>query len=283
MSAIEIEVRHAVHFEEAERMSTAALRRHFLVEDLFRPGRAKLVYTHYDRMALLGVMPAEKPMSLGPEMGKFLRTDHFLARREMSVVNLGGPGVVRADKSAYEMEREDVLYLPMGTNPVEFESLDAGRPARFYGASAPAHAAYKARLIRAGDVPPVELGSQTGSNRRIRIDSVVSLTVDACQVMMGSTRLLNGNVWNSIPPHVHDRRMEAYLYFDLAPDEVLFHIMGRPEETRHLIVRDGQAILSPPWSIHCGCGTSNYAFIWTMAGDNQVFSDMDPAPVADLR
>jgi 4-deoxy-L-threo-5-hexosulose-uronate ketol-isomerase len=282
VSAIDIEIREAVHFEQAERMSTAELRRHFLVEDLFRPGRGKLVYTHYDRMVLLGLMPTDAPLAFGPELGELVRTPFFLARRELSVVNIGGPGRIVADGLGYELLKDDVLYLPRGTERVAFDSEAAADPAKFYGTSAPAHATYAPRLLKAAQIAGAELGSAGAANRRLRANYVDPDNLDACQVMMGSTRLQHGSVWNSMPPHVHDRRMEAYLYYDLPAGEALVHLMGRPHETRHIMVHDGQAVISPPWSIHCGCGTSNYAFIWAMAGDNQVFNDMDAAPVASL-
>lgn len=282
MSAVDIEIRHAVHPDQAERFSTEELREHFLVSGLFQPGRMKAVYTHYDRMTILGVAPAAAPLSFGAELADLVKSPHFLSRREIGIFNVGGSGRVVADGKGYALDKNDALYLPMGTTSVSFESGSASAPAKFYGCSAPAHAAHPARLFKAAEMKGDQLGAQETSNKRVLTKYMHVDALPTCQIVMGYTRLDTGNVWNSIPPHTHDRRMEAYLYFDLPADQVVMHLMGRPQATRHLIVRNDEAVISPPWSIHCGCGTSNYGFIWAMAGDNQTFADMDPAPVSSL-
>ncbi len=282
MSATHIEVRHAIHPDHAETMGTTELRKHFLVTDLFRPGRIKAVYTHYDRMILLGIMPDKAPLAFGPELSALVEAEDFLARREIGIFNIGGAGRIRAGGKTYEMGRLDALYLPMGTHNVLFESVKAKDPARFYANSAPAHAHHPAHLLKASALPGDLLGAQASANHRILTKYIHPGAFPTCQIVMGRTVLQSGNVWNTMPPHTHDRRMEAYLYHDLPPGQAVFHMMGRPEATRHLVVREHEAVLSPPWSIHCGAGTANYAFIWSMAGDNQTFTDMDAAPVPTL-
>ena len=282
MSAIDIEIRHAVHPDHAEAFGTDELREHFLVSDLFRPGRMKAVYTHYDRMTLIGVMPGAAPIAFGEELADLVKAADFMERREIGIFNIGGAGRVIADGKRYELAKRDALYLPMGAKGVAFESADASDPAKFYGCSAPAHAAHPVRHFAAAAMTGDQLGAQETSNKRVLTKYIHPDALPTCQIVMGYTRLDDGNVWNSIPPHTHDRRMEAYLYFDLPDQQAIVHLMGRPQATRHLIVRNDEAVLSPPWSIHCGCGTANYGFIWAMAGDNQTFSDMDAAPVSAL-
>ena len=282
MSAVDIEIRHAIHPTHAESMDTAALRAHFLVTDLFRPGRIKAVYTHYDRMVLLGIMPDKNPLALGSELSELVKASDFLSRREIGIFNLGGPGHIKAGGKSYELGRLDALYLPMGTQNVVFESTHADQPAMFYANSAPAHAAHPVQLMKAGALHGDTLGAQETANRRVLTKYMHPAAFPTCQIVMGRTEMQVGNVWNTMPPHTHDRRMEAYLYHDLAEGQAIFHVMGRPEATRHLVVRNFEAILSPPWSIHCGVGTSKYAFVWSMAGDNQTFTDMDAVSISAL-
>jgi 4-deoxy-L-threo-5-hexosulose-uronate ketol-isomerase len=281
--SIDIEIRHAVHPEQAETFGTEELRRHFLVTDLFRPGALKAVYTHYDRMILLGIMPGTAPIALGAELADLVKAPHLLARREIGIFNIGGPGRVEAGGQAYDLDANDALYLPAGTENVRFLSASAGNPALFYANSAPAHAAHPVRRLGAAELAGDRLGTEAAANRRVLTKYMHPDAFPTCQIVMGRTALENGNVWNTMPPHTHDRRMEAYLYYQLAEGQAVFHMMGRPEATRHLVVRNQEAILSPPWSIHCGCGTGAYAFIWSMAGDNQAFTDMDGVPVPTLR
>ncbi len=280
--SVDIETRHAIHPDHAESFDTEQLREHFLVADLFQPGVMKAVYTHYDRMTLIGATPTDAPLSFGAELAELVKAPSFLARREIGIFNIGGAGRVVADGESYALAKGDALYLPMGTSLVSFESVSAAAPAKFYGTSAPAHAAHPAKLFVAAEMKGDQLGAQETSNKRVLKKYMHPDALPTCQIVTGLTRLEPGNVWNSIPPHTHDRRMEAYLYFDLPDAQAIMHLMGRPQATRHIVVRNEEAVLSPPWSIHCGCGTSNYAFIWAMAGDNQTFSDMDAAPVSSL-
>lgn len=282
MSTVDIDIRHAIHPDHAEAMSTEELREAFLVADLFKTGRIKAVYTHYDRMILLGISPGTAPLAFGGDLSELVKAEDFLARREIAIFNVGGNGHVTAGGKRYELNRNDALYLPMGTHNVLFESTKADDPALFYANSAPAHAAHPAHLLKAASLQGDLLGSQESANKRILTKYMHPGAFPTCQLVTGRTELQPGNVWNSMPPHTHDRRMEAYFYHNLAEGQAVFHFMGRPDATRHIVIRNHEAVLSPPWSIHCGAGTSSYAFIWSMAGDNQTFTDMDPAPIPTL-
>jgi 4-deoxy-L-threo-5-hexosulose-uronate ketol-isomerase len=228
-------------------------------------------------------MPLATPLAFGPEHANLVGTDDLLERRELGVVNVGGAGVVRAAGETYELGAEDALYIGLGTMDVSFESADAGEPAKFYVNSTPAHAAFPTKLIRKSDAILNELGAVETANVRKLRQYLHPKVLPTCQLLMGITRLESGSVWNTMPPHTHDRRMEAYLYFDLPEDGFVLHLMGRPSATRHLLMRDGQVALSPPWSVHCGAGTGAYAFVWSMAGDNQAFTDMDMVPMGALK
>jgi 4-deoxy-L-threo-5-hexosulose-uronate ketol-isomerase len=276
-----IDVRQASHPTAAAAYDTAALRRHFLIESLFVPGETKLTYWHVDRLVVGGATPAGAPLRL--ETAKAIGTDSFLERRELGICNVGGPGRVICDGESFAVDRRDMLYVAMGTKDVVFESTDAADPAKFYLLSTPAHARHKTVLVRERDANAVELGTQEQANTRTLRQYIIPGRVASCQLVMGLTTLKPGNIWNTMPSHVHDRRCEAYLYFDLAPEARVFHMMGEPSETRHLVVANEQAILSPGWSIHSGCGTAAYSFIWAMGGDNQDFADMDMIPMAELR
>lgn len=272
---LSVETRRAIDPEAAKGFDTDALRRHFHLGGLFRDGEIRLVYTHYDRMIAGGAVPAGGALTLDrvAECG----TASILDRREMAVVNIGGPGRVTAGES-FEMARGDVLYLGRGAGPVTF----AGE-GRFYILSAPAHATHPARLLKLAEATPVRLGSAETSNLRTIFQFVHPDVMPSCQLVVGYTRLEPGSVWNTMPAHVHDRRMEAYLYFDLAPEARVMHLMGEPSETRSMILANEEGALSPPWSIHCGAGTSNYTFIWAMAGDNVDYKDVEVVAMADLR
>jgi 4-deoxy-L-threo-5-hexosulose-uronate ketol-isomerase len=273
--------RFAIDPAAAAAMGTDELRHHFLISDLFEPGRISLTYTHYDRMIVGGATPAGKALAL--EAIKPTGTKHFLDRRELIVVNIGGAGTVHAGGETFDMATRDMLYLGMGTEPVSFSSKNAAEPAKFYLLSAPAHQKHPNRLIRIGDAKRVDLGSQQTSNERSIFQFIHADGVKTCQLVVGMTQLAPGSVWNTMPAHVHDRRMEAYLYFDLAETARVFHFMGEPDETRHIVMKNEEAVLSPPWSIHSGAGTSNYAFIWAMAGDNVDYTDVDAVATEDLR
>ncbi|MCO5734474.1 5-dehydro-4-deoxy-D-glucuronate isomerase [Rhizobium sp. SSA_523] len=278
-----IETRHAVHYSQSEAMNGAQLRENFMVETLFAPGDIYAVYTHYDRMLLLGIMPTAAPLSIGADLAKTVGTDFLLERRELGLINIGGKGRVVADGTAYELDQQDGLYLGMGVRDITFESIDPNQPAKFYINSVPAHSSFPSRPITKADAIENNLGDQANCNKRKLYQYIHPKVLPTCQLLMGLTRLETGSVWNTMPAHLHDRRMEAYLYFEIPENAFVVHLMGRPQATGHLIMRSEQAVLSPPWSIHCGSGTSAYAFIWSMAGDNQSFTDMDFVPMTDLK
>lgn len=274
-------IRQAVSPAEARSFDTDALRRNFLVTDLFSSGEIRMTHSHVDRTILGGVVPGGSALELhAPE--KFM-VPSFLARREMGVFNIGGMGAVILDGTEHPLPAGDCLYVPMGVETVAFKSEDAASPARFYFVSTPAHARHEIRLISRDQANRVEIGEDDGANRRTLRQYIHPDICTSCQLLMGMTMIATGSVWNTMPCHTHDRRSEAYLYFDMAPETRVFHFMGEPQETRHLVVANEQAILSPGWSIHCGAGTSNYGFIWSMAGDNQEFNDMDMVAMEDLR
>ena len=262
-------------------MGTDELRHNFHIPDLFRPGLVTLVYAHYDRLIVGGALPQPGPLAL--EAIKPTGTKNFLDRRELIAVNIGGDGTVTVDGEAFALAARDMIYVGMGAKDVSFTSADAGKPAKFYLLSAPAHHTHPTRLIRVGDAKRLDLGSRETSNERSIFQFIHPEGAKTCQLVVGMTQLAPGSVWNTMPCHVHDRRSEAYLYFDLADEACVFHFMGEPDETRHLVVRNEEAILSPGWSIHSGAGTSNYAFIWAMAGDNVDYTDVDPVAMGELR
>lgn len=266
---------------EVKAMDTASLREAFLLEDLFAPAQIQFTYTHYDRMIVGSALPTDAPLQLGNYDP--LKAQYFLERRELGIINIGGQGTVTADGQTFELNKLDCLYLGKGTKDVQFASADAANPAAYYLLSAPAHAAYPNTLMTAAGAAPVQLGTVATSNQRTIYKYIHEDGIASCQLVMGLTVLEPGSVWNTMPAHTHNRRMEAYLYFDLAADSRVFHLMGQPSETRHLVVADRQAIVCPPWSIHSGCGTAAYSFIWGMAGENKAFTDMDPVTFEQLR
>jgi 4-deoxy-L-threo-5-hexosulose-uronate ketol-isomerase len=261
-------------------MSTAEIRDEFLVEGLFVPDEIKLVYANVDRMILGSAVPTTRSLSL--EAGAELRAQHFAERREIGVLNIGEPGSIMVDGREYDMAYQDMLYIGRGSKEISFSSADAGRPARFYIVSVPAHKEYPTTHTSKAQAYRVDLGSQEEANVRTLFRCIHQGGVPSCQLVMGFTELAPGSIWNTMAAHTHERRSEVYLYFNLAGDNVVFHLMGHPQETRHVVVRDGQAIISPSWSIHAGAGTSNYSFVWAMGGENQAFEDMDPAPLAEM-
>ena len=271
-----VETRAAVSPTEAKGMDTAALRGAFLAQGLFAPGEIRLVYTHYDRMIVGAAVPDGAPLVLDrvAEAG----TPSLLDRREMGVVNVGGPGTVSAAGQDWALDKGDVLYLPMGSGPVTF-----GGAGRFYLTSCPAHHAHPARLVRLNDARKLDMGAPETANHRTINQFIHPEVMPSCQLVLGYTVFHGGSVWNTMPAHVHDRRMEAYLYFDLPETARVFHMMGQPQETRHLVVANEEVAISPPWSIHCGAGTARYAFVWAMAGDNVDYRDQDMVAMEDLR
>jgi len=261
-------------------MTTQELRDTFLLTNLFAPGQLTGTFTDLDRLVAGGVMPAGKPVEL-PNHKETGRAS-FLERRELGAINVGGAGAVHADGKTFSADRLDCVYLPMGTKSVTFESKDAGNPAKFYFLSCPAHAAHPATMMKPKDASPVPLGAQATANKRTIYKYIHTGGIQSCQLVMGLTALDEGSVWNSIPPHTHWRRSEIYFYFDLGAN-VLTHFLGEPQQTRHLFLHNEEAALSPNWSIHCGCGTGSYKFIWGMVGENQAFDDMDVVKPAELR
>jgi 4-deoxy-L-threo-5-hexosulose-uronate ketol-isomerase len=275
-----MEVRYAPDPPRFERMNTAEIRQHFLIEDLFAPGQVKLVYWHTDRMIIGSMTPTDTPLAL--EAGRELAANYFAERREIGVINIGGEGRITVDGVTYNLGKKDTLYIGRGSRQIEFSSLAAAQPALFYLISLPAHQTYPTQLARAEAVEAVALGSPAEANQRRLYKVIHPEGVQSCQLVMGFTQLAEGSIWNTMPAHTHERRSEVYLYFDLAAEAVVFHLLGQPTETRHLVVRNGQAALSPSWSIHSGAGTKNYTFVWAMGGENQAFSDMDPVKMEGL-
>jgi 4-deoxy-L-threo-5-hexosulose-uronate ketol-isomerase len=262
-------------------MTTDELREHFLVQGLFVPGAINLRLIDLDRVVLGGAVPTGAPLTLEPLPD--LKADYFCERRELGVLNVGGEGTVTVDGAAHVLGNRDLVYVGRGSRDVRFASADAAHPARFYLVSYPAHAEHPTKRARADEVRGDTIGAMEQANRRRIARYVHTDGIRSAQLVMGMTALEPGSVWNTMPAHTHERRTEIYLYFDLPPNAVVFHQLGEPTETRHLIVRDGDVALSPGWSIHAGCGTTNYAFCWAMGGENQDYADMQPVDMATLR
>jgi 4-deoxy-L-threo-5-hexosulose-uronate ketol-isomerase len=262
-------------------MDTDRLRAEFLVDGLFRPGAIEFVYTHVDRMIVGGAVPLANPLTFGN--GAEVGTPLFFDAREMGIANLGGNGAVAVDGRRFPVANRDIVYIGRGAREVTLESDDPERPARFYMNSVPAGAAIAHRLIVNSEAKPLVLGEEARANRRTLRMYIHPEVAPSCLLLMGITDLAPGSVWNTMPPHLHERRMEAYCYFDLVEADRVVHLMGRPDKTRHLMVADGDVVLSPAWSIHMGAGTGPYAFVWGMTGENQAYTDVDPVPVKDLR
>lgn len=267
--------------KEMSEMNTQQQRDNFLIQNLFEDGKLNLTYTHYDRMIVGGAKPTTTAIVLDNQ--DELRANFFLERRELGIINVGGTGKINADGVSYEIEKLECVYLGKGTKDVSFSSNDAATPALFYLLSVPAHHAYPNRKMTKEEAQPVHLGDAATSNQRTIYKYIHNDGIESCQLVMGLTSLAEGSVWNSVPPHTHTRRMEAYFYFDLNEAHRVMHFMGEPQETRHLIMANNEAVVSPPWSMHFGVGTSSYGFIWGMAGENKEFTDMDPQPIASLK
>ena len=274
-------LRQAVSPRETKAMDTVALRENFLIEKVFQPDEIHLCYTQFDRYIAGGAMPVTQTLNLVTIPP--LKAEYFLERREMGIINIGGTGTVTADGVAYELQYKEALYLGKGTTEVTFASHQAETPAKFYLNSAPAHQTYPNKKVTRAEAEVVELGSPETANKRTINKLLIAGVIQTCQLQMGMTELQTGSVWNTMPAHTHDRRMEVYLYFEVPAGQAVCHFMGEPQETRHLWLQNEQAIISPPWSIHAGSGTSNYTFIWGMAGENLDYSDMDPCPIPELR
>ncbi len=279
--SISVNVRQAIGPREAARLGTTELRAGFLIDDLFASGAIGLTYSHLDRMIVGGVVPTESPLTLDrvAETG----TPNFLDRREVAILNVGEPGTVTVAGDAHRLGARDALYVGMRGGPLRFASDSVAAPARFYLVSAPAHRTCPTTPVTLATAKKVTLGSAAEANARTINQYVHPEICESCQLLVGLTEFEPGSVWNTMPAHRHDRRMEAYLYFGMDADTRVFHFMGEPHETRHLVVKNGEAILSPPWSIHSGAGTGRYSFVWAMAGDNVDFTDMDKVPMEALR
>ena len=275
-----MELRTASSPRDVKHYDTARLREEFLIQGLFPRDDVKMVYSHIDRIITGGAMPVDQALTLAA--GDELRAEYFLERREMGIINIGGPGRVTADGTAYELRPRDGLYIGRGVKDIRLESADKNNPAKFYFNSCPAHKAYPTVYIRPEDCVRVELGSLEQSNHRTICKYILPGQVESCQLVMGMTSLCPGSVWNTMPCHTHDRRTEVYLYFDLPEDAFVMHFMGVGQETRHIIMRNEEAVISPSWSIHSGAGSRNYTFIWGMCGENQDFDDMDGIDTKDL-
>ncbi|OBX01263.1 5-keto-4-deoxyuronate isomerase [Gallibacterium genomosp. 1] len=280
-----MKILHNMHPEDAKHYDTTRLREAFLCEDLFQPGKINVVYSHIDRLVALGAIPnSGEILSLDEVIDKkSFGTEFFLERRELGIINLGGTAVITTKQGSFTVGHLDAIYLGKGTEEITFSSQDDKSPAVLYGLSAPAHRTFPSKLIKYVDARKVKLGTLENSNARTINQYLHPEVLETCQLCMGMTELEKGSVWNTMPAHTHERRMEAYLYFNIEPDQVVFHFLGEPTETRHIVVRDKQLIISPSWSIHSGCGTKNYSFVWGMVGENQTFDDMDFVPMQDLR
>jgi len=276
-----MDIRYSLHPDHLKELDADAVRRHFLVERLFEEDRVNMVYSHVDRIIVGGVLPVKEPLRL--EVSKALGVDYFLQRREIGLINIGSQGTVLVDGKEYVLDRKEGLYIGMGCREISFRSSDKSNPAKFYFNSTPAHAAYPVVKISKTNAQQLHLGTADKSNVRTINQFVHPAVLKSCQLVMGMTELAPNSVWNTMPTHTHDRRMEVYFYFDLPQDSLVFHLFGEPGETRHLVVRNEEAVISPSWSIHSGVGTSNYTFIWGMAGENQTFTDMDDVPMSVLR
>ncbi|EET58690.1 4-deoxy-L-threo-5-hexosulose-uronate ketol-isomerase [Marvinbryantia formatexigens DSM 14469] len=287
-----MELRTAVSPRDVKNYTTERLREEFLIQNLFMPEEIKLVYSHIDRIITGGVMPVEQTLEL--KAGEELRAEYFLQRREMGVINIGGAGEITIDGKVYEVAHKEAMYIGMGARDISFASREASCPAKFYLNSVPAHHTYPTVLIKPEGEPEegvvivkkenkVELGCLEQSNHRTICKYILPGQVESCQLEMGMTKLEPGSVWNTMPCHTHDRRMEVYLYFDIPEDAFVMHYMGEPTETRHIVMRNEEAVISPSWSIHAGSGSQAYTFIWGMAGENQDFDDMDGVDNRDLR
>ena len=280
MSTI-FETRYASSPQAVKKYDTQQLRNEFLIEDLFQPEKIKWVYTHYDRYMAGGAMPVNKTITL--ETIDPLKANFFLERRELGIINVGGSGSVNVDGEEFQLGFKDALYLGKDCKEVSFKSENPNNPSKFYMNSALAHKKFPNKKTSLAEANKLELGSIETANHRTVSQMIIGGIVETCQLQMGMTELKTGSVWNTMPAHVHDRRMDIYFYLDLPEGQAVSHFMGQPQETRHLWMHNHQAVISPPWSIHCGAGTSNYTFIWGMAGENLDYGDMDVAKITDLR
>ena len=280
-----MDIRYSAHPNDVKRYTTEELRREFLIENLYQPDQVVAVYSHVDRMVTLGCMPVNEAVSIdkGIDVWANFGTHYFLERREIGMFNIGGEGSVTVDGAVYELGYKDCLYITMGAKEVLFASRDSAKPAKFYMVSAPAHCSYETRLLKIADAAKKPLGDAATSNKRVINQFIHPDVLKTCQLSMGMTVLESGSVWNTMPAHTHERRMEVYMYFEVPEDQVVFHMMGQGQETRHIVMTNEQAVISPSWSIHAGAGTASYTFVWAMGGENQAFDDMDVIPTTQLK
>ncbi|MBQ2881608.1 MAG: 5-dehydro-4-deoxy-D-glucuronate isomerase [Clostridia bacterium] len=280
-----MDIRYSCNQRDFKRYTTEETRAEFLIEKLFKADEVTAVYSHVDRMVTIGIMPVAETVSLdkGIDVWKTFGTNYILERRELGMFNVGGAGKVSVDGKVYELGYKDCLYITMGAKEVLFSSDNTDAPAKFYIVSAPAHTSYETKLIKIADAAKKPLGALETSNKRVINQFIHPDVLKTCQLSMGMTVLDPGSVWNTMPAHTHERRMEVYFYFEVPENNVVFHMMGEGNETRHIVMQNEQAVISPSWSIHAGAGTSNYTFIWAMGGENQAFDDMDTIPTTELR
>lgn len=280
-----MDIRYSANQKDVKRYTTEELRDEFLIKDLYKKDEVVAVYSHVDRMLTVGIMPVDEvvPIDKGIDVWKNFGTQSFLERREIGFFNLGGNGVCSVDGKEYQMGFKDCIYIAMGTKEVTLKSDDKNNPARFFGTSLPAHKAYETKLIKKADAAKKQLGSVAQCNKRVVNQFIHPDVLPTCQLLMGLTELEEGSVWNTMPVHTHERRMEVYTYFEMDEETAVVHFMGEPQQTRHLIIKNLEAVISPSWSIHSGAGTGKYTFIWAMGGENQAFDDMDTVPTKDLK
>jgi len=280
-----MDIRYSCNQRDFKRYNTEETRKEFLIDNLYVPNGIVAVYSHVDRIVTLGCMPTNETVSIdkGIDVWANFGTRYFLERREIGIFNIGGSGKVSVDGAIYEMDNKDCLFVTRGAVEVLFSSNDSEKPAKFYMVSAPAHCSYETKLIKIEDAAKRPLGEMESSNKRIINQFIHPSVLKTCQLSMGMTVLEPGNIWNTMPVHTHERRMEVYMYFEVPENNVVFHMMGEGHETRHIVMHNEQAVISPSWSIHAGSGTSNYSFIWAMGGENQSFDDMDIIPTTELR
>lgn len=279
---MQIDIRQSCNAAYTKTLDTEGLRKEFLVESIFVADQITMTYSHVDRIVFGGIVPVAGAISL-PDLGKTFGTAFFLERREMGLINIGGAGVVVVDGVSYEIGNEEALYIGKGAKDLAFKSVSKDNPAKFYYNSTPAHASFPNKKVTREMASPQVMGEAKSSNRRTINKYIVPGVVDSCQLIMGLTKLEEGSMWNTMPCHTHERRMEVYLYFNMNADANVFHMMGEPTETRHIVIRNEQAVISPSWSIHSGVGTQAYTFIWGMAGENQTFPDMDHVAMTTLK
>lgn len=280
-----MDIRYAANPNDVKRYTTQQLRDEFLIQNLYQPDHVSAVYSHVDRMVVLGIMPVNEVVSIdkGIDIWANFGTQYFLQRREAGVFNLGGPGWIEADGERFEMDFEDCLYLSRSTRSVFFGSYNADNPSKFYLVSAPAHKDCKTTFLSIEKANKRPCGDEKNANKRVINQFIHPDVLETCQLSMGLTKLSDGSVWNTMPAHTHERRMEIYTYYGMPEGNAVMHLMGQGDETRHLLMHNFDAVISPSWSVHAGCGTSNYTFIWAMGGENQAFDDMDDIPIPELK